>query len=175
LIARRYKAIMIVILGLLIFGVSMAYIGYHQTVYPLEKAKGYLQRSMSSPAPELMLDYLASAKPFVPKEGNPVWAFPTATTDFGLMQKDIDMIIERLRILSTLPRDSAAFNTGIGDVRGELIILEKQIIEAQPYVYVSFQNVVLSSIWIAVLLMIFTLMKRGKEKLEEYEKLTGGE
>jgi hypothetical protein len=111
----------------------------------------------------------------IPEEGNPVWAFPTATTDFGLMQKDLDLMMERLRSISTLPRDSEAFNTGLGDVRGEIAVLEEQIQLAQPYVYVSFQNVVLSSIWIGVLMMIFTLMKRGKEKLEEYEKLEGGE
>jgi hypothetical protein len=163
------------VLGLLIFGVVMAYIGYSQSVYPLEKAKGYLQRAMTSPYPELMLDFLASAKPLIPEEGNPVWAFPTATTDFGLMQKDLDLMMERLRSISTLPRDSEAFNTGLGDVRGEIAVLEEQIQLAQPYVYVSFQNVVLSSIWIGVLMMIFTLMKRGKEKLEEYEKLEGGE
>ena len=175
MVARHYKAIMVGILGLLIFGVTMAYIGYSQSVYPLEKAKGYLQRSMSSPSPEIMLDYLANTKPLIPKEGNPVWAFPTATTDFGLMQKDIDMMMDRLRTLSTLPRDSEAFNTGLNDVRAEMAVLEKQIIEAQPYVYVSFQNVVLSSIWIGILMMIFTLMKRSKEKLQEYEKLAGGE
>ena len=175
MVARHYKAIMIGILGLLIFGVTMAYVGYSQTVYPLEKAKGYLDRSMSSPSPEIMLDYLVSVKPLIPKEGNPVWAFPTAKTDFGLMQKDVDMMMDRLRTLSTLPRESEAFNTGLLDVRGEMAILEKQIIEAQPYVYVSFQNVVLSSIWIGVLMMIFTLMKRGQQKLKEYEKLEGGE
>ena len=175
MVARRYKAIMIMTLGLLLFGVIMAYVGYSQTVYPLEKAKGYLQRSLSSPSPEMMLDYLASAKPLIPREGNPVWAFPTVTTDFGLMQRDMDMMMDRLRILSTLPRDGAAFNTGLGDVRGELSILETQIDAAQPYVYASFQNVVLSSIWIAIIMMIFTILKRGKAKLEEYEKVIGGE
>lgn len=173
--AARYKVVMVGILGFLIFGVTMAYIGYSQTVYPLEKAKGYLERSISSPSPEMMLDYLTSAEPLIPSEGNPVWAFPTATTDFGLMHKDIDLLKHRLRTLSALPRDSEAFNTGLQDIRIELSTLKDQIIEAQPYVYVSFQNVVLSSIWIAVLLMIFTLMKRGKEKLKEYETLEGGE
>ncbi|MEM2759712.1 MAG: hypothetical protein QXU32_06235 [Nitrososphaerales archaeon] len=170
MVARHYKAVMAGILGLLMFGITMAYIGYSQTVYPLEKAKGYLQRAITSPSPEMMLDYLVSTKPLIPKEGNPVWAFPTATTDFALMQKDIDLLMDRLRTLSTVPRDNEAFNTGLQDVRLELIELVKHIIEAQPYVYVSFQNVVLSAIWIGVLLMIFTLMKRGKEKLKEYEE-----
>jgi H+/gluconate symporter-like permease len=54
-----------------------------------------------------------------------------------------------------------------------MVMLEEQILEAQPYVYVSFQNVIMSAIWIAVLLMIFTVMKRGKEKIQEFEKFEG--
>lgn len=170
MVSARYKVVMIGVLGLLIFGVVMAYVGYSQTVYPLEKAKGYLQRALTSSSPEVMLDYLASAKPQIPSEGNPVWAFPTATTDFGLMQEDIDLMMDRLRSLSTMSRDTEAFHTGLLVVKGEITALEQQIILAQPYVYVSFQNVVLSSIWIAVIMLIFTFMKRGKERLEEYEK-----
>ncbi|MFQ5969874.1 MAG: hypothetical protein ACE5J2_05225 [Nitrososphaerales archaeon] len=175
MVGKHYKAVMVGILGFLIFGVSMAYIGYSTTVYPLDKARGYLDRVASATSPEAMMDYLASAQPLVPKEGNPVWAFPTARTDFGLMQDTMAGMMDRLRTLSTLPRDSDAYQNGLQDLRWAAGSLEKDVMEAQPYVYVSFQNVVLSAIWIAVLLMIFTVMKRGKEKLKEYETLEGGE
>ena len=161
-------------LGILVFGVVMTYIGYSETVYPLEKAKGYFSRSLSSPSPEIILDYLASVKPLIPNEGNPVWVFPTATTDFGLIHKDISLIMDRLRLLSTLSRDSVAFNTGLMDVRGELTTLEEQITTVQPYVFVSFQNLILSVLWIAIILAIFTFMKRGKEKAMAYEKMIDG-
>jgi hypothetical protein len=91
------------------------------------------------------------------------------------MQKNIDGMMDRLRTLSTLPRDSEQFSTGLLDVREGLTWLEEAILEAQPYVYVSFQNVILSAIWIGVLLMIFTVMKRGKERLQEFEKYEGEE
>ena len=174
-VAKHYKAVMVGILGFLIFGVTMAYIGYSTTVYPLDKARGYVNAAKASSVPEEMLDYMASVKPLVPEEGNPVWAFPTAETDFGVMQKNIDGMMDRLRTLSTLPRDSEEFNTGLLDVREGLTWLEEAILEAQPYVYVSFQNVIMSAIWIGVLLMIFTVMKRGKERLQEFENFEGEE
>ncbi|HLE34489.1 MAG TPA: cellulose synthase family protein [Nitrososphaerales archaeon] len=175
MVAKHYKAVMVGILGFLIFGVTMAYIGYSTTVYPLDKARGYINAAKASSVPEEMLDYMASVKPLVPEEGNPVWAFPTAETDFGVMQKNIDGMMDRLRTLSTLPRDSEEFNTGLLDVREGLTWLEEAILEAQPYVYVSFQNVIMSAIWIGVLLMIFTVMKRGKERLQEFENFEGEE
>ena len=175
MVAKHYKAVMVGILGFLIFGVTMAYIGYSTTVYPLDKARGYVNAAKASSVPEEMLDYMASVKPLVPEEGNPVWAFPTAETDFGVMQKNIDGMMDRLRTLSTLPRDSEEFNTGLLDVREGLTWLEEAILEAQPYVYVSFQNVIMSAIWIGVLLMIFTVMKRGKERLQEFENFEGEE
>ncbi|MFQ5920450.1 MAG: cellulose synthase family protein [Nitrososphaerales archaeon] len=171
MIAKHYKVVMIGIVGFLVFGVTMAYIGYSTTVYPLDKARGYLNVAITSASPQEMLDYLASVKPLIPGEGNPVWAFPTAKTDFGIMQKNVDGMMDRLRTLSMVPRDSEEFNTGLLDVRGQMATMEEHILDAQPYVYVSFQNVVLSAIWIAVIMLIFTLMKRGKEKMQEYEKL----
>ncbi len=166
---KRYSIVLIGILALLIFGVVMAYIGYSSTVYPLEKARGYLRVAITSPSPIEMLDYVVSAEALVPENGNPVWVFPTAKTDFALMHKSIDGIKDRLRLLAVIPKDSEAFNTGIGDVRAQLATLERNIEEAIPYVYVSFQNVVLSAIWITVIILIFTLMKRGKSRIERLE------
>ena len=166
---KRYSIVLIGILALLIFGVVMAYIGYSSTVYPLEKARGYLRVAITSPSPIEMLDYVVSAEALIPENGNPVWVFPTAKTDFALMHKSIDGVKDRLRLLAVIPKDSEAFNTGIGDVRAQLATLERNIEEAIPYVYVSFQNVVLSAIWITVIILIFTLMKRGKSRIERLE------
>ncbi len=168
---NRYKVVLAGILALLIFGVVMAYIGYASTVYPLEKARGYLKVAITSPSPTEMLDYVVSVEALIPEQGNPVWAFPTAKTDFALMHKSIDGIKDRLRLLSVIPKDSEAFNTGIGDVRAQLATLEKNIEDAIPYVYVSFQNVIMSAIWVTVIIAIFALMKRGKAKIERFEEM----
>ncbi|GBC73833.1 hypothetical protein HRbin04_01239 [archaeon HR04] len=166
---KHYRLVLGGILTLLMFGVVMAYIGYASSVYPLEKARGYIVVAITSNSPTTMLEYVLEIEQLVPENGNPVWVFPTPRTDFGMMHKSIDEIKERLRVIATLPRDSEAFNTGMSDVRGQLAQLEDNIREAVPYVYVSFQNVVLSAIWITVILAIFTLMKRGKARIERFE------
>ncbi|MCS6768205.1 MAG: glycosyltransferase [Candidatus Nitrosocaldus sp.] len=166
---RYYRFVLGGILALLMFGVLMAYIGYASSVYPLEKARGYIAVAVTSNSPATMLEYVLEVEQLIPEHGNPVWVFPTPRTDFGMMHKSIDEIKERLRIISTLPRDGEAFNTGMSDVRGQLAQIEENIREAVPYVYVSFQNVMLSAIWITVILAIFTLMKRGKARMERLE------
>jgi len=166
---KHYRLVLGGILALLMFGVVMAYIGYASSVYPLEKARGYIAVAVTSNSPTTMLEYVLEIEQLVPEKGNPVWVFPTPRTDFGMMHKSIDEIKERLKVIATLPRDSEAFNTGMSDVRGQLAQLEDNIREAVPYVYVSFQNVVLSAIWITVILAIFTLMKRSKARIERLE------
>jgi hypothetical protein len=69
-----------------------------------------------------------------------------------------------------LPRDSVEFNTGLSDLRGQMTLLEEAIEDTQPYVYVSFQNIIFSVIWIAVIMLIFSLLKRGSQRMKEYEK-----
>ncbi len=167
----KYTFILGGILALLIFGVVMAYVGYASTVYPLEKARGYIAVAVTSNTPTTILEYVLEIEELIPEKGNPVWVFPTAKTDFAMMHKSIDEIKERLRIISTLPRDSEAFNTAMSDIRGQLAQLEDNIREAIPYVYVSFQNVILSVIWITVILAIFTLMKRSKTRIERFEDI----
>ncbi|MFN4335990.1 MAG: glycosyltransferase [Candidatus Nitrosocaldus sp.] len=166
---KHYKFVLGGILALLMFGVVMAYVGYASTVYPLEKARGYIAVAVTSNAPTTILEYVLEIEELIPEKGNPVWVFPTAKTDFAMMHKSIDEIKERLRVINTLPRDGEAFNTGMSDIRGQLAQLEDNIREAIPYVYVSFQNVILSTIWITVILAIFTLMKRGKTRIERFE------
>jgi hypothetical protein len=87
------------------------------------------------------------------------------------MHKNVDGMMDRLRGLSTAPRNTEEFNTGLMDARGQMTVLEESIVEAQPYVYVSFQNVLLSAVWIAVILLIFAAMKRGKAKMQEFDKI----
>ncbi|HEX2230761.1 MAG TPA: hypothetical protein VHG34_01080 [Nitrososphaeraceae archaeon] len=105
----------------------------------------------------------------LPNDGNPVWAFPNPRTDFGLIQKELDAMLLRAKSISSLELHSAAYNTGLADLHNSIKIIESNLIEATPYLYVSFTNIVLSAIWIAIILFIFALMKRGREKLKEYE------
>jgi hypothetical protein len=48
--------------------------------------------------------------------------------------------------------------------------VRQNLMDATPYMYASFSNIVFSSIWIAAILGIFALLKRKKESLKSYDK-----
>jgi hypothetical protein len=43
------------------------------------------------------------------------------------------------------------------------------MIDAMPYFYVSFTNIMLSVVWIAIILALFVLIRRGRAKFREQE------
>jgi len=116
-----------------------------------------------------LISYITAVKKFMPEKGNPVWSFSTPRTDFELIQSDLSAMVSRARAISSLEPQSAAYNTGLEDIHGSIKILETNLEDATPYLYVSFTNVLLSAIWIAVIIFIFTLMKKGRAKFKEYE------
>ncbi|MGC2426056.1 MAG: cellulose synthase family protein [Nitrososphaeraceae archaeon] len=164
-----YRLILVGILGFLAFGAGMAYFGYQSTIYPMERAMGYLSRAQIAQTPEMVADYIRPVKLLLPEQGNPVWSFSTPSTDFRLIQNDLDAMLSRANSISSLEPHTAAYNTGLEDIHGSIKTLETNLEEATPYLYVSFTNILLSVIWIAVIMFIFTLMKKGRAKFKEYE------
>ena len=166
---RYNRLILIGVIGFLAFGAGMAYYGYLTTIYPIDKAMGYLSRAEIAQTPETLVGYIRPVKQLLPEEGNPVWSFSTPRTDFSLIQSDLDAMISRANSIGSLEPHTAAYNTGLEDLHGSIKILEANLEEATPYLYVSFTNILLSSIWIAVIILIFAVMKKGRSKFKEYE------
>jgi cellulose synthase/poly-beta-1,6-N-acetylglucosamine synthase-like glycosyltransferase len=164
-----YRLVLIGILGFISFGACMAYYGYQSAVYPVDKAIGYLSRAQTSQTPQMLVNYIKSAKQMLPEGGNPVWSFSTPRTDFGLIQNDLNAMVSRANSVSSLEPNSAAYNTGLEDIHSSIKILQTNVEEATPYLYVSFTNIFLSITWISVILIVFALMKKGRAKFKEYE------
>ncbi len=167
--SRYYRLMLFIVLGFLAFGAVVAFYGYENTIYPLDKAVGYLSRAEGAQSPEAVADYIKPVKHLVPNDGNPVWVFPNPRTDFGAIQNELDAMLSRANSISSLELDSAAYNTGLADLRNSIKIIESNLIEATPYLYVSFTNILLSAIWIAIILFIFAMMNKGRAKFKEYE------
>jgi len=157
------------IIGFLCLGAAFVYFGYQNAIYPLDKAKGYLSRAESAQTTYMMADYLRPVKLLLPNEGNPVWIFPTPRTDFGLIQNDLKEMLIRANSISAVEPNSAAYNTGLEEMHSSIKIIESNLEEATPYIYASITNILLSALWIAVIMLIFTAMRRGRSKLREYE------
>jgi len=168
--ASSYKLMMAGVLVLVVFGAAMAYYGYDNAIYPVDSALGYLNRAETAQTPEELASYVVKAQRELPPSGNPVWSFPTARTDFGLIQKELNSILSRANSISSLEQYSTEYNTGMTDMHMSLKAIQEDLVEAMPYLYVSFTNIMFSMVWIAVILGLFAIMRRGRAKFrEEYE------
>lgn len=169
-IGTKYGRLLIIgIMGFLCLGAAIVYFGYQNAIYPLDKAMGYLSRAEFAQTPDMIADYLRPVKLLLPNEGNPVWIFPTPRTDFGLIQNDLEAMLIRTNLISSVEPNSAAYNTGLEDLHSSIKIIESNLDEATPYIYGSLTNILLSGLWIAVIMLIFAAMRRGRSKLKEYE------
>lgn len=168
--ASYYRAAIIGMFAIIAFGAYMAYSGYQANVYPLDLSRGYLDRIATSNDAQSILEDLHKIKASLPKEGNPVWIFPTDTTDFGRIQNAIDSMIASVEGVRNEPVNSETFNTTMLNIHYTAIQMRQNLMDATPYMYASFSNIVFSSIWIAAILGIFAVLKRKKDRLEAYDK-----
>lgn len=168
--ASSYRLMMVTVLVLLSFGLGMALYGYQQAIYPVDKALGYLARAESAQTPQDVSNFVRLAQRELPPSGNPVWVFPTAKTDFGLIQHNLDEILARANSIASREPYSTEYNTGMYDIHASLEDIRKDMVDAMPYLYVSFTNIMLGSVWIAIILALFAIMRRGRARFrEEYE------
>jgi len=166
-LGSSYKVLAIGIVAFLMFGAGMAYYGYATAIYPLDRALGNLARAESSQSPVELADYVYAAKKDLPNQGNPVWSFPTHRTDFGLIQEELDRIMSRANSISSVEPNGSAYNTGMSDMHLSLDSIQENLIEAMPYMYVSTTNMAMSAVWIAVIMGIFAVMRRGRSRYRE--------
>ncbi|MDC0194406.1 glycosyltransferase family 2 protein [Candidatus Nitrosopelagicus sp.] len=164
-----YKLALGGIFAIIVIGAYMAFVGYSTDVYPLDMSVGLLDRTMASADPQSILVDLQAIKGHLPVNGNPVWIFPTDTTNFARIQTDLNVMIVSAEKITAVPTDSAAYHTGITDIRERANVLQENLADAIPYMYVSFSNIIFSSIWIAALLAIFAVLNKKKQQMKEYD------
>ncbi len=184
-----YKLSMIGIIGIIVFGGFMAITGYNTDIYPLDRMRGHLDGIMGSSDPAAISAHLVAiqADLDIVMENpnlleatnangdviskNPVWLFPTDSTNFLRIQNDVIFMLTGVEKISVVPKDSSAYHTGMIDVSDRASQLRTNIMDATPYMYVSAPNVLYSIIWIVAILAIFATLKRKQEKLKEADEL----
>jgi len=161
------------IIAIICFGVYMAFTGYQNDVYPMDLSIGLFDRIMATSEPKTIMADINAIKGYLPTEGNPVWIFPTDTSNFTRIQADLDVMLASAEKISAVPRDSSAFHTGMIDISDRSLIIQKQIMDMVPYMYASVSNILFASIWIAVIIGVFAILKRKKQSLEAFDKSEG--
>ena len=159
------------ILVLIVAGGIAAYAGYSSQVYPLDLSRGLLDAISTSSDPQDIQDHILAIKGHLPRDGNPVWIFPTETTSYERMHRDLDTMLSGVQTLATLPTDSSAYNTGMLDMKVRSQELSDHILDAIPYAYVSISNIIISMLWVVLIIVIFAALKHKKDELTESDKI----
>ena len=165
-----YKAALAGIIALIAVGVVMAFEEYGSTIYPLDQSRGLLIRIQATSDPQSIGNDIKTVQQLLPKSGNPVWIFPTQDTDFGMMQKDLSTMLDTLDKISTTSADTAAFHTGMLNIHSQATTIVFNLLDATPYMYVSISNMLFGSIWVAVIIGIFALLKKKKQSLDKNDE-----
>jgi cellulose synthase/poly-beta-1,6-N-acetylglucosamine synthase-like glycosyltransferase len=182
-----YKLSMIGIIGIIVFGGYMAITGYNTDIYPLDRMRGHLDGIIGSSDPAAIRAHLVAIQADLEivmenpnllettnENGeviakNPVWVFPTDSTNFLRIQNDVNFMLTGVEKISTVPKDSSAYHTGMIDVSDRALQLRINIMDATPYMYVSAPNVLYSVIWVVAILAIFAALKNKQEQLKEID------
>jgi len=186
---KIYKISMIGMMAIIVFGGFMAIYGYNSDIYPLDRIRGHFDGIVGSSDPVSIQNHLVAIKQDLAvvtadmaettnSDGeiigkNPVWIFPTESTNFLRIENDVDSMIANIEKISAVPRDSSAYHTGMLDLNEQAKILKINIMDATPYSYVSVSNIVFSTLWIAIIIGIFATLKRKKDQLTTIDEASG--
>ncbi len=173
---RIYKAAMVGIIGIIVAGTILALQGYSEDIYPVDRMRGHLNGILRSSDTAVIQSHLNAIDTDITKvldkipNGNPVWIFPTITTDLNSIQVDLQHMRTSLAVAETLPLDSSAYHVAMMDINGRADTMQKNLIEAIPYLYVNFSNVIFATVWITAIIAIFAVLKRRRDKLTSIDK-----
>ena len=177
---KIYKLSMIGMTAIIVFGGFMAIYGYNADIYPLDRMRGHMDAIVGSSDTVAIQAHLVEVKQDLAivmvnldDTNNPVWIFPTESTNFLRIESAVDSMIATTEKISVIPRDSSGYHTGILDINAQATILKENLMDATPYMYVSVSNIIFSTMWIAVIIGIFAALKRKKDQITMADEASG--
>lgn len=177
---KIYKLSMIGMTAIIVFGGFMAIYGYNADIYPLDRMRGHMDAIVGSSDTVAIQAHLVEVKQDLAivvlnldDTKNPVWIFPTESTNFLRIESAVDSMIATTEKISVIPRDSSGYHTGMLDINAQATILKENLMDATPYMYVSVSNIIFSTMWIAVIIGIFAALKRKKDQITMADEASG--
>jgi cellulose synthase/poly-beta-1,6-N-acetylglucosamine synthase-like glycosyltransferase len=158
--ALNQRLVLVGVVAFLTVGGAVAYFGYQNSMYLLDKAVGFIARAETAQTPEQLAKYVKLTQELIPTDGNPVWLFPTSKSDFGLIQANLDSIVLRANIASGMDPVSESYNIAIIDLHMSAGSIRTNLLEIIPYTYITLSNIVLAALWVTALMAIFALLKK---------------
>jgi hypothetical protein len=135
-------------------------------MYPINKAIGFMSRAQTAQTPEQLAEYAELTKDLTPTKDNPVWLFPTSRTDFALIQENLDGLLLRAESTSMMVPHSEQYNMAMRDMHKSVMALNFNLMEAVPYMYISFNNIVMAGLWVAAVIAIFAATRKARARVQ---------
>ena len=140
---------------LVITGISLNLDFYQSTVHPLNMTEEHLKGILGSSDISQIQAHLAEVRQNLnilmeklPESKNPVWLYPTESTNFLRIENDLDRMTISFDKLSGLPKDTSAYHTGMLDMHSRVSLIKENLLDARGFLYGSATNVFFTLIWI---------------------------
>ncbi len=95
---------------------------------------------IGSSDPELIRTHLAGLKQelksimqSLPEGKNPVWFYPTESTNFLRIESDVNTMITSVEKISAFPKDTLAYHTGIMDISSRASLIKENLSDAKRF------------------------------------------
>jgi hypothetical protein len=158
---RELKALLY--LGTLAFMVVIAFalpLNYYRTViYPLDRDVkvhlNYVTKLTDADAIGRELDL--ALKGLENYHGNPSWIFPTVYSDFDYIREQIKAQRDMAYAMKNISKTDYAYQRYIENAIRTAGELEKNIEDAQNWLWFSLQNIILAIVWVVVFIMLLVL------------------
>ncbi len=165
MINKIYLPYVVGMLAVVVFAGYMFTSYYFGAIYPLDKSRTQLGIVMSSSDPQEIYSNLEEIKTNLPHKGNPVFIYPTMTTDFNRMQENLDRMILNAESLTWTPQDSSSYHVKLVEISNNSLVLRENIAEASLYAMFSVANLAFSSIMASAFVAILWAFKQKRNQI----------
>ena len=142
-------------LCLIAIGVYLNFEYYKDVIYPLNLVENNLEKIIVTTDKIIISIYLKDTKvlfqivlDYLPEDKNPVWFFPTQSTNFLRIDKNIDRMIRDMNEFSSWPPDTSSYHTGMLDMNDRSELLLENIGDAKGFIYASPTNMIFTLVWV---------------------------
>jgi len=151
------KTRLLIIIGcltLIVIGVYLNFEYHKNVIYPLNLVENNLEKIIGTSDKILISNYLKDIKvllqiviEYLPEDKNPVWFFPTESTNFLRINKNIDQMTRSLNEISSFSQDNSPYYTGMLDINDRSSTILENIRDAKGFVYASITNMIFTLMW----------------------------
>ena len=149
------ESLLVLFCILVISGVSLNVDFYKNTVHPLDITNEHLDGIIGTSDVLQITLHLAEIKQNLavimerlPENKNPVWVFPTESTNFLRIENDVDRILRGVHKVSEVPADTSAYHAGMLDINESASMLKENLTDARVFLYGSLTNVFFTFLWL---------------------------